>query len=320
MSAARLDAERAQRPLVAFSTPSGAPAWKRWLVFSPLARIAIFSVLAAALLFAAQLGFGWLGWTGRGAALTQVAAAFFLSLVLPALIAYLILVGAIEQRRPAELAWQHALQHGSAGTAAGIVLISVVVGVLWLLGSYRVVATNPQVPWVGALLIGGLASSIAEEIVLRGVLFRIAEEGLGTWFALFLSALVFGILHTGNPSATTWSSLAIALEAGILLGLVFHVWRSLPLCIGVHLGWNFAQGTLYGIPVSGAPSRGLLVAERIGPDWLSGGPFGVEASVVAVATTLLCSLALVALAMRRQTLVTPPFIRARTGTARQGAG
>ncbi len=88
-----------------------------------------------------------------------------------------------------------------------------------------------------------------------------------------------------------------------MLGLIYHVFRSLPLCMGVHLGWNFAQGTVYGIPVSGAQIEGWLVSTRIGPDWLTGGSFGAEASVVTMGLSLLCSLALLAMALRGQTLV-----------------
>jgi membrane protease YdiL (CAAX protease family) len=314
------DPARHWRPLVAFDTPPGAASWKRWLLYSPLARIVIFAAVTTGLGFLLQLGFGWLGWSGKATPMPQRGIAFFFLLVLPALSAYLFLVCVVEQRRPAELAWRKVLPHAALGNGIGVLLISAVVGLLWLMGSYSVVGTHPAAPWVGPLLIGGLASAIAEELMMRGVLFRIAEEGLGTWAALVLSALVFGLLHIGNPGATVWSSVAIAIEAGLLLGLIYHLWRSLPLCIGVHMGWNFVQGTVYGIPVSGAKSHGWLISARSGPDWLSGGSFGVEASVVAVGVSLLCSLVLLALAWRRHTLVVPRFTRVEASSAPQGAG
>jgi hypothetical protein len=73
--------------------------------------------------------------------------------------------------------------------------------------------------------------------------------------------------------------------------------------MGLHAAWNFCQGTVYGIPVSGMKADGWLVSTRTGPDWLSGGGFGAEASVVALALCLLCSMALLALALRRHSLV-----------------
>jgi membrane protease YdiL (CAAX protease family) len=312
--------EIAQRPLIAFSTPMDAAPWKRWLVYSPLARIAIFSVVAAGLAFLAQLAFIGLGWSANAAPSHRRATGFFLSLVLPTLGAYLFLVLRIERRRPAELAWRKLLPHGAMGTVLGALLISAVVGVLWLSGSYQVVGTHPDAPWVTALLVVGLASAIAEELVFRGILFRITEEGLGTWAALAVSALMFGVLHLANNGATAWSSMAIAIEAGLFLGLIYHVTRSLPLCMGVHLGWNFAQGTVYGVPVWGAQIEGWLVSTRAGPDWLSGGAFGAEASVVTVGLSLLCSLALVAVALRRHALVAPQFGRVNASAARPSAG
>jgi hypothetical protein len=106
----------------------------------------------------------------------------------------------------------------------------------------------------------------------------------------------------------------------LLLGLIYHVSRSLPLCIGVHLAWNFAQGTIYGIPVSGGQEKGWLLSSRSGPDWLSGGSFGAEASVAAVGVSLLCSLALLAVALRRHTIVAPNFARPAASTAHLSAG
>ncbi|MGP1664743.1 MAG: lysostaphin resistance A-like protein, partial [Rhodanobacter sp.] len=81
-----------------------------------------------------------------------------------------------------------------------------------------------------------------------------------------ISALFFGFVHMGNPGATLWSSVAIALEAGLLFGMLYHVTRSLPVCMGVHAAWNFAQGTIYGIPVSGTKADGWLVSTHSGPD------------------------------------------------------
>lgn len=309
-----------QRPLIAFGTPQEAARWKRWLLYSPLARIAIFALAAACLAFLAQLAFVTLGWNTRAAPLYQRATGFSLTLVVPTLAAYLFLVLRIERRRPGELAWHKLLPHGALGIAMGVLLISAVVGVLWLAGSYEVVGTNPDAPWALALLVGGLSSAIAEELVFRGILFRVTEEGLGTWPALAVSAVVFGLLHIANRGATAGSSVAIAVEAGLLLGLVYHVTRSLPLCMGMHLGWNFAQGMVYGIPVSGAAIQGWLVSSRTGPDWLTGGSFGAEGSVVTVGISLLCSLALLAVSRRRQTLVAPGFVTTHPSTAGVSAG
>ena len=77
-----------------------------------------------------------------------------------------------------------------------------------------------------------------------------------------------------NLGASLWSSTAIAIEAGLLLAMVYHLTRSLWACVGLHAAWNIMQGAVYGIPVSGNPEDGFLVAKMTGPDWLSGGAFG----------------------------------------------
>jgi uncharacterized protein len=217
----------------------------------------------------------------------------------------------VERRRLVELAprrWPGLL----AGAAAGLVLFTLAVGLLWLVGSYHVIGINVHADWLLALLTVGLGAGISEEIVFRGVLFRIAEEGLGTWGALLISALFFGAAHIMNPDATLWSSAAITVEAGLLFGMLYHVTRSLWPCIGLHAAWNFTQGTVYGIPVSGIHADGWLVSQRTGPDWLSGGAFGAEASVLMLSLCLLCTVALMVLAWRRGSIVRPSWYRKKS--------
>lgn len=291
---------------VAFATPVAAPAWQRWLVYSPLARIVLFIVLFAVLSLATGFGARAVGVAkaAMGAPLWQLV----FRAVLP-LIAYLVLVKLIERRRPGELDLRRLLPDGALGLASGVVLFSAVVGVLWLLGSYHVVGTDAHPHWVVAALTVGLGAGVGEEIMFRGVLYRIVKEGLGTWIALAVSALFFGAVHLGNPGATLWAGAAIAIEAGILFGLLYLVTRSLWICMGLHAAWNFMQGTVYGIPVSGTHADGWLVSTRSGPDWLSGGVFGAEASVVALCLCLLASAALLAVALRRGLIVPPGWRR-----------
>ena len=135
---------------------------------------------------------------------------------------------------------------------------------------------------------------------------RLIEGWLGTWWALAITAVFFGAAHLGNPQATVFGAVAIALEAGILLGACYLLTRRLWLAIGVHAAWNFVQGGIFGSDISGTGSgRGLIEARFTGPDLLTGGAMGIEASVVAV---VLCTAAGVAmlLAVRRRGLVVPP--------------
>ena len=299
---------------IAFVTPTSAPAWQRWLVFSPVARIVIFTALAFGIGYGVHDLVAHLGWTAKGASALQHALAQVSIEVIASAGAYLILVRGVERRRVAELSPRAILTYGLRGLIGGVVLFSVIVGLLWLFGCYHVHGINAHVDWLLPLLVAGISAGIGEEIITRGVLFRIVEEGLGTWWALAISALFFGAAHVFNPNATLWSSLAIAIEAGILLALVFLVTRSLWACIGLHAAWNFMQGTVYGLPVSGLDEKGWLMSTRTGPDWLSGGVFGAEASVVALGTCSVVSLALLLIAMRRRSIVRPFWAR-RAGSS-----
>jgi membrane protease YdiL (CAAX protease family) len=290
---------------VAFETPAWTPRWKRWLLLSPLARLLIFILLFVAGVVLAGFGFHMLG-LGRNSPPLQIGMAQFIGRAIPPLLAYLILVKWIERRWLSELSPSILVPHVLIGILAGALLFGGIVGVLWLLGSYHVTAFNPHPDWLPQVLMVGLGAGIGEEIVFRGALFRIVEEGLGTWIALFVSALLFGFLHANNPGATLWSSAAIAIEAGLLFGMLYHVTRSLPVCMGLHASWNVMQGVVFGIPVSGTRADGFLVSHRTGPDWLSGGAFGAEASVVALTLCSLVTIALVAIALRSGTIV-PPF-------------
>lgn len=221
--------------------------------------------------------------------------------VLPFVLAYWLLAKAIERRPLSELDWRKS-PHLLWGLLAALLLFALVTAELWAANAYSISGYGDAPLWT-LFLLTAVVPGIAEEIVSRGILFRLAEEGLGTWIALLVSALFFGLGHLGNPGATVWSSLAIAIEAGLLFGLLFHVTRSLWWCIGLHAGWNFVQGAVFGIPVSGIQVDGLLDSQLQGPDWLDGGGFGAEASVLTVLTCSVISLLLVRRMLRARSVV-----------------
>ena len=108
------------------------------------------------------------------------------------------------------------------------------------------------------------------------MLFRFLEEGFGSWIALTVTALFFGLSHLNNPHATVWSAIAIALEAGVSLGAVYMATRSLWFAMGLHTAWNFLQGSIFGVAVSGngAPTDSLFHPLIQGNQWLTGGALG----------------------------------------------
>jgi uncharacterized protein len=199
------------------------------------------------------------------------------------------------------------------GFLLGALALVASTAILFLAHGYQVVgwgaAASPRALGHATLLFFLVA--VFEESLARGVVFRLLEQGLGTWAALLLSALFFGFLHTFNPGATVLSSVAIALEAGVLLGAAYVASRSLWLPIGMHTAWNLFEGPVFGAPVSGVEIPSLLLARFPGPDWLTGGRFGPEAGLPTVVVGSVLGAGFLLLAARRHQLFTPRWLRRR---------
>ena len=133
--------------------------------------------------------------------------------------------------------------------------------------------------------------AVSEEIFFRGILFRMINRRWNIWAALVISGLIFGGLHILNDNATLWSSIAITIEAGSLLGAAYAYSKNIWLPIGIHWIWNYTQGNILGFPVSGEDNvTSIITPEISGPQWLTGGSFGAEASVISAVIGLLISL------------------------------
>lgn len=197
------------------------------------------------------------------------------------------------------------------GLLLGALALSATTAILFLAKAYRIdglgTASSPLALGRAALLFFLIA--LFEECLSRAVVFRLLEQGLGTWAALGLSALLFGFLHAFNPGATVLSSVAIALEAGVLLGAAYVASRSLWLPIGLHTAWNFFEGPVYGAPVSGIPFPSFFQGRFPGPVWLTGGAFGPEAGLPTVLIGSGLGLGFLLLAARRRQFFTPRWLR-----------
>ena len=230
-------------------------------------------------------------------------------------LSYWLYVHWVEDRPVPEISLTKAVPEIGAGLLAGSALFLLTIGTLWLLGYYQIVAVNglayAWVPLTAAVMAG-----VIEELLFRALLFRLFEQWLGSWMALGISALFFGFAHGANPNATFVSSTAIALEAGLLLAAAYMVTRRLWLAAGIHLAWNFVQGGIFSVAVSGFEQTGLLEATLTGPEWLTGGDFGAEASVFAVIVCLLLAVAF--LYHARGNFVPAPWQRQKVESAQSG--
>jgi membrane protease YdiL (CAAX protease family) len=184
------------------------------------------------------------------------------------------------------------------GTLGGFALMGATALVILALGGFhwtRTPGIGPAALAKGLLLYLGVG--FAEETGFRGYAFQRLIRGLGVPAAQILFALAFALVHWGNPGMSgatrIWATLNIALAA-LLLGLAYLRTRSLALPIGIHLGWNWTQGTLLGFGVSGNAEAGWWTPTFRGrPEWLTGGAFGLEASLPCV---LVCGAAILLLA------------------------
>ncbi|WP_436888199.1 CPBP family intramembrane glutamic endopeptidase [Nocardiopsis dassonvillei] len=217
-----------------------------------------------------------------------------------ALWCYVGLVRRLEHRSVTELAPAGAASGLGRGALLGFGLFTATILLIAALGGYRVTGWGS---FEGLLITLGLMTCVAvvEEVLFRGVLFRLLEEKLGTLGSIGCSGLVFGLVHVVNPDFTLWGALAIAVEAGFMLAAAYAATRSLWLPIGLHLAWNVSLAGIYGTGVGGTDvgTGSLIAGDMSGSDLLFGGSSGPEASPLAV---LLCSaftVVLLLLAKRR---------------------
>lgn len=207
------------------------------------------------------------------------------------------------ERRPVrELSISRAAPELLAGLMLGGLLFSLVVAALAALGAYslEVVGSSSSLVTVIVSMLPKMAiGALVEELIFRLLLLRLLERSLGATGALAISSLIFGLAHLGNAGATPVVGVLLGIELGLLLGAAYLLTRRIWLCAALHLAWNFVQGAVFSIAVSGHAADGWLRGHLSGPDWLTGGEFGAEGSIVAVVLCLATSGVLLTLARRR---------------------
>ena len=207
-----------------------------------------------------------------------------------------------EKRKAADLPMHRLAGDTALGFGVGILFFILVTGCIAILGGYRVGSVNWDWNALVRSLFMFLVVGVGEEVLFRGIVFRMIDDRWGTVVALVVSALIFGFVHITNSNATVWSSLAIAVEAGLLLGAAYKWSGTLWVPIGIHWSWNYFQGPVFGFAVSGNGTPSLITPVIQGSEWLTGGSFGAEASLPAFVLGL--ALAIVFLLLPRRTACT----------------
>ncbi len=204
---------------------------------------------------------------------------------------YALGVKLMEGHWPRDLGLGKLLPHTMLGWLIGFVYMTLVSSTIVALGNATVDVRGTVWEEICWWLLVFLTVAVGEEMIFRGIIFRQIDERWNTWTALIVSALLFGFIHLPNNGATWWSSLAIAIEAGLMLGAAYKWSGSLWLPIGIHWAWNFTQGNVFGASVSGNVAGGSLLEMQVnGPDIITGGDFGPEASIVAVTLGIIYTL------------------------------
>jgi len=247
--------------------------------------------------FIGRVGFAAAGGGAVGALVSGVATALL------ALLVYRWVVRRTERREPVEVARAGAGRGIVRGVLIGVGMFVAVIANIALFAEYQVTGFGSV---TGAVAIFGLmaAAAVTEELLFRGVLLRIIEERGGTWLALGVTGVAFGLIHLFNENASLWGAIAIAISAGLMLAAAYVATRSLWVPIGLHFGWNFAAGGIFSAVVSGnGVSEGLLETTASGPALITGGTFGPEASLYTILAGALLTVGFLWLAHRRGHLV-----------------
>ncbi|MDP9798845.1 membrane protease YdiL (CAAX protease family) [Catenuloplanes nepalensis] len=201
-----------------------------------------------------------------------------------AIAAYVWLNRRVEGREAVEVARDAMWKGLRNGILLGFALFLTTILLIGVFGGWESMRWNS----FGAFLVtmGAMMSvAVNEELLFRGVVFRILEERAGSLIAVVASSAFFGATHLVNENATLWGALAIGLAGGTLTTAGYMLTRSLWLPIGLHFAWNFTELGVFGNATSGTEGgdTGLLhLALDTSRTVLTGGVFGPEASLIAM--------------------------------------
>lgn len=291
--------------------PPVLPLWKRIVNFPLVTMLIALALTAAVIVPLFSLGniFGEpLGWDIVEPVVTVTTIAALIGL-------QKLVLRRLGDRKHDDLPFAEAPRYLAAGAVGAGALFSLVVGIAAMLGAYVIDGWGGMKSWVFILFWVGFNAGFVEELIFRGIMFRWIEEFGGSWAALFITSALFGLGHMANANATWMSGLTIAATAGTLLGGAYMLTRSLWLPVGIHFGWNVTQGLVWDVPVSGYDGDGLVDARLVGDPLISGGAFGLEASVIALVVAGGAGVWMVWRAAKAGEVMAPWWVRRRAAAA-----
>ena len=172
------------------------------------------------------------------------------------------------------------------GIGISFVMMGLIFVVEWWLGWLSIVSfawnVDPMQNVIAQVLLFFVVFIVVgwnEELMSRGYHLQTIASGLNLFWGLIFSSAIFGILHLANPHAT-WIGAFGIFFAGIFLGYAYIRTGQLWLSMGLHIGWNFFEGVVFGFPVSGLDIFHLTHLNVTGPQIWTGGTFGPEAGLI----------------------------------------
>ena len=223
------------------------------------------------------------------------------------LTSYIVIYRYYEKRKITELSTHKIGKYLLAGLLLGLIIPSLAIFVTYLRGEYIVLTisslTNIFLKDLTISIAFGILTAVFEEILFRGILFRLIEGKWGSYVALVISSVFFGFAHLMNDSSALFAAVVISL-IGVLITAAYIYTRNLWFPIAIHFAFNFAQGDIFGTPVSGEPvSTSILVSQLEGSKWFTGGSWGIEASVQIAIFSLITGILLLVLSRRKGNIV-----------------
>ena len=193
-------------------------------------------------------------------------------------LAYRFFISRTEKRPITELSLQGAPREAATGLVLGASLGLIIAGALAAIGAFAITGSNGWTT-IFQSIPEQVMVACSEELIFRAVLFRIVQQRWGNRNALIVSFVMFALAHLPNDHVTLLGVLVTGV-AGVTLSACYMLTGRLWLSMGMHFGWNYLYDGLFAVPVSGHPARGWLQVSTQGPEWLTGGDYGVEASII----------------------------------------
>jgi len=209
-----------------------------------------------------------------------------------------------EKREIGEFSGKGLLKNALLGILIGTTLQGLTILVIYFWGDFRIISVNSFSSIITPFAIA-FSVAIFEETLLRGIIFRIVEEKLGSHISLVISAIIFGAVHLLNPDSSVISSVCIGI-VGLMFGAAYIYSRSLWLPIAIHFSWNFVQSGIFGTITSGNEKTSSLLNTNIsGAELITGGAFGPEGTIQATIFWSLVSIVFMVLVTKQNKLIKP---------------